>query len=354
MGARAERMGRRTGIVGGERMIDAKRLLSDCQALVRELEADLRDQLDQRSDLQAALNARASRGDGREAHTKIGRGVDGGADHAGGCCLGARLRFRALPRGQRARRHAPPLRDGRSASAGARRGRPTTSASILSARRASTSRTRSAQSLRSQGAPASSTSGTIRSGNCRSAATPRAICSSAGGRSTRRAARSSTTSPIRRGRRASSATSTRISPRPPASSTRCCRPRSSSRSSSSTARSSRRSTSSASRRHTHRPGLRLRPLPARRVHRLLGHWREREPGEDVRVHVERVLAAVGGVDLNPFAAAIARFRLLVAALRPAASGSYGMRPTSRSSRRRRLAPAHTAARPSRCRVGGNP
>jgi hypothetical protein len=49
--------------------------------------------------------------------------------------------------------------------------------------------------------------------------------------------------------------------------------------------------------------------------RLLGHWREREPGTDVRVHVERVLAAVAGVDVNPFAAAIARFRVLVAALR---------------------------------------
>lgn len=50
-------------------------------------------------------------------------------------------------------------------------------------------------------------------------------------------------------------------------------------------------------------------------HRLLGHWREEEPGEDVRVHVERALAAIAGVDLNPFAAAIARFRLLVAALK---------------------------------------
>ncbi|MCP9485021.1 MAG: BREX-2 system adenine-specific DNA-methyltransferase PglX [Gaiellaceae bacterium MAG52_C11] len=49
-------------------------------------------------------------------------------------------------------------------------------------------------------------------------------------------------------------------------------------------------------------------------HRLLGHWREREPGEDGRAHVQRVLAAITGVDLNPFAAAIARFRLLIAAL----------------------------------------
>ena len=50
-------------------------------------------------------------------------------------------------------------------------------------------------------------------------------------------------------------------------------------------------------------------------HRLLGHWREREPGEDHRLHVERVLSRIAGVDLNPFATAIARFRLLIAALR---------------------------------------
>ena len=48
--------------------------------------------------------------------------------------------------------------------------------------------------------------------------------------------------------------------------------------------------------------------------RLLAHWREREPGTDVRTLVERSLDAVCGVDLNPFAAEIARFRLLVAAV----------------------------------------
>lgn len=50
-------------------------------------------------------------------------------------------------------------------------------------------------------------------------------------------------------------------------------------------------------------------------HRILDHWSQREPGADHRVHVERVLAALAGVDLNPFAVAIARFRLLIAALR---------------------------------------
>jgi hypothetical protein len=48
--------------------------------------------------------------------------------------------------------------------------------------------------------------------------------------------------------------------------------------------------------------------------RLLRRWRQLEPGVDVRVHVERVLRQVNGVDINPYAAAIARFRLVVAAL----------------------------------------
>lgn len=50
-------------------------------------------------------------------------------------------------------------------------------------------------------------------------------------------------------------------------------------------------------------------------HRLLGHWREQEPGTDERELARRSLDAVHGVDLNPFAVAIARFRLTVAALR---------------------------------------
>lgn len=48
--------------------------------------------------------------------------------------------------------------------------------------------------------------------------------------------------------------------------------------------------------------------------RLLGRWREQEPGTNIRVLAERVLAQVHGVDINPYAAAIARFRLVVAAL----------------------------------------
>ena len=48
--------------------------------------------------------------------------------------------------------------------------------------------------------------------------------------------------------------------------------------------------------------------------RLLRKWFTREPGTPERVLVQRALDGVYGVDINPFAAAIARFRLLVAAL----------------------------------------
>ena len=49
--------------------------------------------------------------------------------------------------------------------------------------------------------------------------------------------------------------------------------------------------------------------------RLLKRWREREPATPERALVQRALDSVYGVDLNPFAVAIARFRLLVAALK---------------------------------------
>lgn len=48
--------------------------------------------------------------------------------------------------------------------------------------------------------------------------------------------------------------------------------------------------------------------------RLLAHWRREAPGLDARQHVIEALSGVYGVDLNPFATAIARFRLLVAAM----------------------------------------
>ena len=48
--------------------------------------------------------------------------------------------------------------------------------------------------------------------------------------------------------------------------------------------------------------------------RILRRWLDLEPGTNVRELVQRTLKSIYGVDLNPFAVAIARFRLLVAAL----------------------------------------
>jgi len=50
-------------------------------------------------------------------------------------------------------------------------------------------------------------------------------------------------------------------------------------------------------------------------HRLFDLWSRDEPGTNPRELAQRALDGVHGVDLNPFAVAIARFRLLVAALR---------------------------------------
>ncbi|GEL17293.1 BREX-2 system adenine-specific DNA-methyltransferase PglX [Pseudonocardia asaccharolytica] len=51
--------------------------------------------------------------------------------------------------------------------------------------------------------------------------------------------------------------------------------------------------------------------------RLVEAWREQSPGLDGYEIVRRALGSVHGVDTNPFAVAIARFRLLVAALKAA-------------------------------------
>jgi hypothetical protein len=48
--------------------------------------------------------------------------------------------------------------------------------------------------------------------------------------------------------------------------------------------------------------------------RLLARWLQREPQTNIRVLCQRVFEQVAGVDINPFAVAIAHFRLLVAAL----------------------------------------
>ena len=49
--------------------------------------------------------------------------------------------------------------------------------------------------------------------------------------------------------------------------------------------------------------------------RLFVRWLKAEPGTNTRVLAQRALTSVHGVDLNPYAVAIARFRLLLAALR---------------------------------------
>jgi len=49
-------------------------------------------------------------------------------------------------------------------------------------------------------------------------------------------------------------------------------------------------------------------------HRLVEEWSNQEPGRNRRDVAQKALDAVAGVDLNPFAVAIARFRLLLAAL----------------------------------------
>ncbi|MEU1684774.1 BREX-2 system adenine-specific DNA-methyltransferase PglX [Micromonospora sp. NPDC005707] len=50
-------------------------------------------------------------------------------------------------------------------------------------------------------------------------------------------------------------------------------------------------------------------------HRLLEEWEQHAPNRDPHERVRLALDAVHGVDINPFAVAVARFRLLVAALR---------------------------------------
>jgi hypothetical protein len=49
--------------------------------------------------------------------------------------------------------------------------------------------------------------------------------------------------------------------------------------------------------------------------RLLDRWNRRAPGLETQARVQAALDAIHGVDLNPFAIAIARFRLTVAALK---------------------------------------
>ena len=49
--------------------------------------------------------------------------------------------------------------------------------------------------------------------------------------------------------------------------------------------------------------------------RLVDRWHREAPGLDLRTRVDNALSSIYGVDLNPFAVAIAKFRLIVAALK---------------------------------------
>lgn len=53
--------------------------------------------------------------------------------------------------------------------------------------------------------------------------------------------------------------------------------------------------------------------------RLFNDWIRREPTTNARALVQRALDSIYGVDINPYAIAIARFRLLIAAMRAAGS-----------------------------------
>ncbi|NEX20423.1 BREX-2 system adenine-specific DNA-methyltransferase PglX [Thiorhodococcus mannitoliphagus] len=53
--------------------------------------------------------------------------------------------------------------------------------------------------------------------------------------------------------------------------------------------------------------------------RLFDEWQRREPATNARALAQRALDAIHGVDINPYAVAIARFRLLIAAMKAAGS-----------------------------------
>ncbi|MCY1675612.1 BREX-2 system adenine-specific DNA-methyltransferase PglX [Pseudarthrobacter sp. SL88] len=60
--------------------------------------------------------------------------------------------------------------------------------------------------------------------------------------------------------------------------------------------------------------------------RFAAAWATQAPGMDVRARVQKALDAVHGVDLNPFAVAIARFRLTIAALKGCGETSLELAP----------------------------
>lgn len=96
--------------------------------------------------------------------------------------------------------------------------------------------------------------------------------------------------------------------------------------------------------HTMEPALKERPLEGFRLidptcgsghfllgafNRLLDRWHKHSPGLELQARVQAALDAIHGVDLNPFAVAIARFRLTVAALQAADLSSLEAAPAFR-------------------------
>lgn len=60
--------------------------------------------------------------------------------------------------------------------------------------------------------------------------------------------------------------------------------------------------------------------------RLVERWHHHAPGLELRTRVDNALASIYGVDLNPFAVAIAKFRLIVAALQACGETSLAAAP----------------------------
>lgn len=60
--------------------------------------------------------------------------------------------------------------------------------------------------------------------------------------------------------------------------------------------------------------------------RLFEAWIRREPGTNARALAQRALDSVFGVDINPYAVSVARFRLLMAAMRAAGSDKLAQAP----------------------------
>ena len=60
--------------------------------------------------------------------------------------------------------------------------------------------------------------------------------------------------------------------------------------------------------------------------RLFEAWIRREPGTNARALAQRALDSVFGVDINPYAVSVARFRLLIAAMRAAGSDKLAQAP----------------------------